>query len=1248
MTRRLMVSIKHHSFSVKSERRLYISLSVGILLSMLPVSEIKWLLIPLLSLAISLNLLIMLLGVFLVALFPMVHLLSYGIARLISPIPVAEFNSKLLTIENLFQDTPVGVTYLVGSILAAFAICLAILPIFTYVRRRDSLKRNDPHAIFHDSTGKRMTMVKRTRLLMALVLPVVLLVMGFALNAEPALPDINLEKAESYIDIPAIESASPGVERPEGDGPGDAKSENLSNRGYLDAEQSGNSSESQVFAFYSRLNDHSRISLEENVAKIDIVIPDWFSLTEDLTLKDEAQKDIHGFMEKNGLRIMPQVQNISKGVWDAARVRNLITSPEYTDRFISVLADQLKSTGSYGVTIDFENLPAADRDAYTAFIKTLSEAMHKEGLFVAVTLPAGEREAYDATALARHADYLMVMLYDENYSTVSPGPLASQGWIEGIIKGLEDIPREKVVPVFANYGYDWEVTHNEPARFMTFNEVIHRARDGNLRITWHEDMLNPHFRYRKAESEHVVWFLDGATLYNGMQHTISQGIPNVGLWSLGTEDASVWGYIGKGKASKDHVGSLKVLQSSLQVQYTDEGDIVRIGDTRPQEGSRSVQTKDGRIITASYDAYPLYYEIEKYGKAEEKKVALTFDDGPNRKYTPQILDILSQYNALASFFVVGINALSNQELMERIYDEGHEIGNHTFTHSDISKMSDFRLKLELSLTQRIIQDVIGHSTLLFRPPGSLDSESLNFENYVSLRKTQELGYTVVGESIDPKDWAKPTSDEIYQKVMDDLPQGNVILLHDSGGNRENTVEALPRILEELKRQGYEFVTVSTLVGKSREEIMPAVGNGDSHLVLYTKSAMVIIFGLLAFMGYVFLTTTVLGALRILFLLYFSKKHHGRQRKVTRDSAFKPHVSVVIAAYNEEKVIVSTVRSVLESSYEDMEIIVVNDGSTDGTSLAVREAFRDNPKVVLLEKDNGGKASALNLGFRKASGEIVVAFDADTIVNREAISLLVSHFADEKVGAVSGNVKVGNVHNLLTKWQHIEYVVGFNLERRAFAELDCITVVPGAIGAWRKDDVAACGYYKADTLAEDTDMTLELLRRGRSIRYEEKALAYTEAPGDLRSLLKQRYRWSYGILQSLWKHRDMMFDSSNKTLGFIALPNMWLFQYVFQTLSPIADLILVLGLFTSRAPIFIAYYLVLLFLDYVTAIYAFKLEKEKTGILGWLFLQRIIYRSLMVYINFKAIFNALKGMQVGWNKLKRKGNVKDPKEAKSYS
>jgi cellulose synthase/poly-beta-1,6-N-acetylglucosamine synthase-like glycosyltransferase len=305
---------------------------------------------------------------------------------------------------------------------------------------------------------------------------------------------------------------------------------------------------------------------------------------------------------------------------------------------------------------------------------------------------------------------------------------------------------------------------------------------------------------------------------------------------------------------------------------------------------------------------------------------------------------------------------------------------------------------------------------------------------------------------------------------------------------------------------------------------------------------------------------------------------------------------------------------------------------------VQETYENQPLIRLIKKPNGGKSSAVNLGFKEANGEIVVALDADTLIADNAISLLVSHFKDENVAAVSGNVKVGNKGNLLTNWQHIEYVTGFNLERRAFAILNCITVVPGAIGAWKKTAVEEAGYFQEDTLAEDTDITLTLLCNGKKIEFEEKAYAYTEVPEDINSLAKQRYRWVYGTLQCLWKHRRALFNKKHKSLGYIGLPNMWLFQYFYQTISPIADILFIIALFSphpEKAAIgFILFYL----LDFFTALYAFRLEKESPKPLGSLFLQRILYKQLMTYIVIKSILSAVMGVTVGWNKLTRNGNV----------
>ncbi|MFL6557270.1 MAG: glycosyltransferase family 2 protein, partial [Bacillus sp. (in: firmicutes)] len=327
-----------------------------------------------------------------------------------------------------------------------------------------------------------------------------------------------------------------------------------------------------------------------------------------------------------------------------------------------------------------------------------------------------------------------------------------------------------------------------------------------------------------------------------------------------------------------------------------------------------------------------------------------------------------------------------------------------------------------------------------------------------------------------------------------------------------------------------------------------------------------------------------------------------------------------------------------SDYPAFEILVIDDGSKDDTAVVVQETYANHPLVKLIQKTNGGKSSAVNLGFKEANGEIVVALDADTLIAENAISLLVNHFKNENVAAVSGNVKVGNKGNLLTNWQHIEYVTGFNLERRAFAALNCITVVPGAIGAWKKTAVEEAGYFQEDTLAEDTDITLTLLCNGKKIEFEEKAYAYTEVPEDIRSLAKQRYRWVYGTLQCLWKHREALFNKKHNSLGYLALPNMWLFQYIYQTISPIADLLFILALFNPHPEKAVIGFILFYLLDFGTSLYAFRLEKESPKPLGSLFLQRILYKQLMTYVVVKSIFSAIKGVTVGWGKLKRKGNV----------
>jgi cellulose synthase/poly-beta-1,6-N-acetylglucosamine synthase-like glycosyltransferase len=426
--------------------------------------------------------------------------------------------------------------------------------------------------------------------------------------------------------------------------------------------------------------------------------------------------------------------------------------------------------------------------------------------------------------------------------------------------------------------------------------------------------------------------------------------------------------------------------------------------------------------------------------------------------------------------------------------------------------------------------------------------------------------------------------------------------------------------------------------------------------------------------WVFLVAMVLGIARLVIVLALAaiQRVRSHRHSMRLDAAaaaghpsvghgYAPPVSIIVPAYKEEKVIIKTITSLLSQEYRGtIEIVVVDDGSPDDTYDIAMEAYGSNPQVSVYTKPNGGKASALNYGIERARGDIVIGLDADTVFTTRTVAELVAPLADPRVGAVAGNAKVGNRINIVTQWQAVEYVTSQNTDRRAFSLLDCITVVPGAVGAWRKALVLEAGGFSDDTLAEDQDLTLEIRRRGHSIAYADEAIAYTEAPDTLRGLAKQRFRWSFGTLQCMWKHRDALFRPRYGTLGFIAMPNVWIFQLLFAALSPIADLMFVWSLLSiglarmQHGDTFallnlekvLTFYAVFLFVDWLAAMVAFLMEPREDKRLTWLIvIQRFAYRQVMYWVVLRSFAAALRGRVVGWGSLERKATVQVPVRAR---
>ncbi|NUO44109.1 MAG: glycosyltransferase [Streptomyces sp.] len=651
----------------------------------------------------------------------------------------------------------------------------------------------------------------------------------------------------------------------------------------------------------------------------------------------------------------------------------------------------------------------------------------------------------------------------------------------------------------------------------------------------------------------------------------------------------------------------------------------------------------------------------------DKTIALTFDDGPNPTYTPQVLEILEKYDVPATFFVVGSMVSRYPGIVKDMVEQGNEVGIHTFTHVDLSYQSDARVNREMQQTQLALAGAAGITTTLFRAPYSSETDAIDNYSWPVYQKLGEDGYTSVFVDTDSDDWKKPGVSKIVKWATPSKSDGASVLFHDAGGERSQTIKALPTYIEKMKAKGYTFTTISGVLEKEQQQpagqeamgVGTGTGTGVNTLqaahreatgaTLYEGKALI---GAVAVaewavpalsVGLMVVGVAVMGRFGMMLIL---ARRHYRQRNRRRFSwgpTVTGPVSVIVPAYNEKECIANTLKSLARSTHP-IEIIVVDDGSTDGTSeIALDAAYElGMTNVRVIRQENAGKPAALNNGVRNASYDIVIMMDGDTVFEPDAVHQLVQPFADPEVGAVAGNAKVGNRDTVIGAWQHIEYVMGFNLDRRMYDLLRCMPTIPGAIGAFRRDAVLQVGGMSEDTLAEDTDITIAMHRAGWRVVYQEHAKAWTEAPGSLKQLWSQRYRWSYGTMQALWKHRKSLTDKGpSGRFGRVGMPLVVIFQIVTPVFAPLIDV------FTAYSMIFIDFraallaWLAVLGIQLVCAAYAFRLDKEKYRYLLMMPLQQLAYRQMMYLVLIHSCITALTGGRLRWQKLKRTGEVGTP-------
>jgi cellulose synthase/poly-beta-1,6-N-acetylglucosamine synthase-like glycosyltransferase/spore germination protein YaaH/peptidoglycan/xylan/chitin deacetylase (PgdA/CDA1 family) len=1049
-----------------------------------------------------------------------------------------------------------------------------------------------------------------------------------------------------------------------------------------------------VAAFYAPWEETGLHALQANAKNMTHVLPVWFHLAPDGTHLDRHDfevtlvphnADVMKMARENNLNVVPVFSNAElsttgSGEFDAKRVHEFLLNPAAQQRLIFELRSLLQQYGFQGINVDFENLDAADYRLYVPFLQRLKTSFAPAHLTVSADLEVGDKAAaLDWRAVSSACDFVIVMAYNENGETTKlPGPIASMNWYRRQVqRAVETIPRDKLVIGLANYSLDWTDGQGY-ADPMSYQGALVAASTYRVNETPESIVdfdpveLNPTFWYIDDDhKQHEVWMLDAVTAANQWLVAQNYGVRGVGVWVLGSTDPSIWSFIRRDALSRaPNFNDLRSVTFPYDVEFVGEGDVAHV-EKEPEPGSRSLEIDPatGLAVDESYQKFPASYVIGRTGY-RDKMIALTIDDGPSKPYTAEILDKLKELQVPATFFLIGENAERYPSLVRRIWREGHEVGNHSFTHTDLGTISQQQARLELNATQRVFQSILNRSTLLFRPPYNADAEPTSQREVRPIEIATELNYITVLEYLDPQDWNLLDRNEDgtpHVRKAEDMLQtlraqmgtehGSTILLHDGGGNREETVRLIPMIVKELRAQGYTFVPVSTLINSTRDTVNPAVSSRETMMLANDRLVFEAIYLFELFLGIAFITGIILGTARVVFVTILAIYAKFGERDAVFDPTYRPPVSVVIAAFNEQPVIARTIRAVLRNHYEPLDIIVVDDGSADGTYDEIVRHFGTHPSVRIIRQENAGKAAALNRGIAVATGEIIIALDADTVFTKDTIDRLVRHFADPRVGAVAGNVKVGNRINPLTYWQSIEYVTSQNLDRRAYAAINSVSVVPGAVGAWRREAIVQAGGYTTDTMAEDMDLTWRIRRIGWRIDNEAAAIGYTEVPDTFKTLYKQRFRWAFGTLQSLWKHRRGL--GRYGWFGRVMLPSLWLFQIFFQAISPLVDLQIIWALGKVAVTLFafglnrdwqplpnamaslylVAFMYAFFFvIELLGALVAFKLDHEKPKVLLWLFWQRFLYRQLMYAVLLKSLKTALSGIRAGWGKLERKGTV----------
>ena len=991
-------------------------------------------------------------------------------------------------------------------------------------------------------------------------------------------------------------------------------------------------------------------SLSKSCGTIDVLLPSWYGLNligGELVLEDvgeDAQEPVRAHVRHSG-----HGKDIVPIIRLGQSTRYLIETEEGRARLLDSL-DPLVQNLSEESTISGLCLQGGALEEGTyyelgAFLGPFADRLSRAGLKTCAVFSAHVAPS-TLQAADRFVETIVAEAFQKPWVGSAPRPMSSLPYFEARVQSVRKlIKRAELVIALGTQSVAW-VSGKPTPETLPYAELMRQLAVSGTTPIYEPMAGSSRTAFVGDDGRHrQVWLADVASAANQLSFLKGAGLGQVAISGLGYEDPGIWQVLDTLKSAEpiDPQGLREVLLDGY-VSFTGEGPFVS-PRALPVPGRReiTVDPKTGRVTGMSYDQLPQPSLVHLYGRTKPGEVVLTFDDGPVAAYTPRILDTLKEYGVPGSFFVLGQNALQAPSLVDRILAEGHELGSHTYWHSNMSAVSPTRARVEVNSVQNLITGITGRKMLLYREPYMRSGVPISSRKVASLMPVEKAGYVIAGMDIVPRDWLDLSADELAADIIRQVEErgGGVVLLHDGGGDQSATVEALPMVITELRRRGYEFGSLADQLGVGPEQLLP---EADFYAALFQKGSFLLVGKSWSALQIAFWGVLAIGSLRAVFMLLLTWR---RQKHSVNPGEGYLTATVVIPAFNEEKVIERCIDHVLSSDYPHFNVVVVDDGSDDRTyELALK--YERSPKVRVFSQFNRGKASALNRALDETDREVLICIDADSQIHRKAISHLMAHFNDPRVGAVAGRVVVGNRHNILTCLQALEYITAQSIERRAKEIMNAIPVVPGAIGAWRTNAILEAGIFSSETSTEDADMTMAVIRSDYRVVYEEKALATTEAPRTIGGLLQQRLRWNLGMMQAGWKHLGAYREK--RALGLLSLTDLALFGYLMPLLAPLADLFLVIlavggvASLMGAVPVdfevpthLLVAYLFLPTLDFITALVAFKLDPKEDRRLLLLFpIQRLLYRPLLYISVYRSVWRALSGTLARWGSVARAG------------